>query len=435
MNAITPISRGLAPFEGRLTGITNDVRAAAVGELERLGLPTQKVEAWHYTNLRALSGHAFAAPGTVDEGKVTAALAALFGDTEALAKLPRLVLVNGRLSAVHSTTQLPDGVSCTSFATTQDFGTQSAPDREAMVALNTALAEDGVCLSVGAGVKAGALLLISVAGSGDEDTSFHPRHAVALGEGASLTLIELAVSVENAGPAMYFHNPVLSCDVAEDAHLTHMKVQEEAENAVHLATVYADVEPRGSYDSFTLGLGALLARHEVHAALRGSHASVHVNGAQILGARQVGDITSVILHGAPDGVSRQTVRNVLTDHARAVFQGKVLVERIAQKTDGYQMNQALLLSPNAEIDAKPELEIYADDVKCSHGATVGALDEDQLFYLRARGIPDDQARRMLVEAFLTETVELVQDEAVRTFLMQRVERALKARVSAGEKAA
>nr|WP_243443834.1 SufD family Fe-S cluster assembly protein [Asaia prunellae] len=174
--------------------------------------------------------------------------------------------------------------------------------------------------------------------------------------------------------------------------------------------VNARIAEHGTYDSFTLTLGAKLSRHEVLAHLGGRHAIVHVNAAQLLAGTQHADLTSVITHAAPDCNSRQTVKNVLMDAGHGVFQGKIYVDRIAQKTDGYQMNQALLLSEKAQIDSKPELEIYADDVKCSHGATVGALDEEQLFYLRARGIPHAEARAILVRAFLLDALALVTDE-------------------------
>ena len=145
----------------------------------------------------------------------------------------------------------------------------------------------------------------------------------------------------------------------------------------------------GVYDGFSLALGARLGRTEIHARLGGPEAAVHLNAAQIMGGTQISDFTTAIAHDAPNCASRQTVKSVLTGKSRAVFQGRIEVARIAQKTDGYQMNQALLLSPDAEINSKPELEIYADDVKCSHGATVGALDPEQFFYLRSRGIPAD----------------------------------------------
>jgi Fe-S cluster assembly protein SufD len=146
-----------------------------------------------------------------------------------------------------------------------------------------------------------------------------------------------------------------------------------------------------------------------------------MNGAQLLTGSQHADFTSVVRHAEPNGTSRQTVKNVLNGRSRGVFQGRIEVARHAQKTDGYQMNQALLLSPDAEIDSKPELEIFADDVKCSHGATVGELDAEQLFYLRSRGVPDSEARALLVRAFLAEALDLVTDESIRTILEQRVD--------------
>ncbi len=229
-------------------------------------------------------------------------------------------------------------------------------------------------------------------------------------------LIELAV-----GTGRYLHNPVTQVDVAGDAALTHVRLQDEAPGAFHLATIYADVAAAGLYDAFTLTLGAAVSRAEIHARLTGVGATVHLNAAQMLGSSQVGDITTIVAHEAPSCSSRQTVKNVLTGKSRGVFQGRIEVDRIAQKTDGYQMSQALLLSPDAEIDCKPELQIYADDVKCSHGATIGELNVDQLFYLRARGIPEAQARSMLVRAFLDDALAVVTDDVARGLLEAAVE--------------
>jgi Fe-S cluster assembly protein SufD len=170
-----------------------------------------------------------------------------------------------------------------------------------------------------------------------------------------------------------------------------------------------------------LTVGARLSRTEVHANLVGAGAIAHLNAAQLLTGTQHADFTSVVGHLAPHGTSRQTVKNVLAGRSRGVFQGKIEVARQAQKTDGYQMNQALLLSPDAEVDSKPELEIFADDVKCSHGATVGELDAEQMFYLRSRGVPDAEARAMLVRAFLVEALDAVTDETIRSRLESAVE--------------
>jgi Fe-S cluster assembly protein SufD len=177
----------------------------------------------------------------------------------------------------------------------------------------------------------------------------------------------------------------------------------------------------GTYDNFTLNAGARLVRNEIHVALNGPRASAHMNGAQLVGDGQHADTTTFLDHAAPDCPSRQTYKTVLAGRSRGVFQGKILVRQAAQRTDGYQMNQALLLSEHAEIDAKPQLEIYADDVKCSHGATVGALDDNQLFYLRSRGIPAEEARSMLVQAFLVEAVEGVTEPLAQAALAEAIE--------------
>ena len=195
--------------------------------------------------------------------------------------------------------------------------------------------------------------------------------------------------------------------------MSHARLQQEGPRAFQLSTVYARVAAGGTYDNFTLNAGGQLVRNEIHAALTGPKGACHMNGAQLLGPGQHADTTTFLDHAAPDCASRQTYKTVLAGKSRGVFQGKILVRQPAQRTDGYQMNQTLFLSPDAEIDSKPQLEIYADDVKCSHGATVGELDAEQLFYLRTRGIPDSEARAMLVEAFLLEAVEGVSDPAAR----------------------
>jgi len=275
------------------------------------------------------------------------------------------------------------------------------------------LAEDGVSLQIPDNVDAGVIRLVSIASDGG---SSHPRHLIRLGAGARLTLLEVF-----GGNGTYLHNPVTEVHVAAGAALTHVRLQNESTDAFHLATLYAEIADGGEYDGFTLSLGGRTTRFEIHALLSGPGATAHLNGAQLLSGTQHGDFTSVVRHAAPGCASRQTVKNVLAGHSRGVFQGRIEVARGAQKTDGYQMNQALLLSPDAEIDSKPELEIFADDVKCSHGATVGELDAEQLFYLRSRGIPDAEARAILVRAFLAEALDVVKDDTVRGLLERSVE--------------
>ena len=385
------------------------VRDQAAEHFRRLGLPGVKVEAWRYTSLRPLAEVDFQEPLTAVSTAPDADPAPVGLDA------PRLVFVDGRYQPGLSTP--PEGVDLSTFADEPGFGRLPRPDREAMVALNTMLAEDGAVLRVAEGVDAGTLVLLSEASDvHGRPIAFHPRHSIHLGRGAKLTVVEVA-----RGRGVYLHNPVTEVVVAEDAVLTHVRLQDEAPEAFHVSTLYAEIAERGTYDCFALNLGARLNRTEIHARLLGSNGAVHLNGAQLLGGQQHGDITTVVAHDAPSCASRQTVKNVLTERARGVFQGRIEVARVAQKTDGYQMNQALLLSPDAEIDAKPQLEIYADDVKCSHGATVGELDPDQLFYLRSRGVPEAEARSILVRAFLAEAMDPIGHDGARAMLERAIE--------------
>jgi len=367
-------------------------------------LPTLREEAWHYTSLNAMSGIAFAEPLT-PVGTQTA-LAARLPAIDA----PRVVFVDGRFDPALS--HPGDAVSIRTGS--RAFGPLARPSSERLVALNGFLAEDGVSIDVAQGADAGTLLLVSL-GTDEHGrpVSFHPRHALRLEAGARLTLIEVFL-----GEGLYLNNPVLEISVERGATLTHLRLQDEPAGAFHFSTVYADVAAEGRYDSVSAVLGAALSRMEFHLRLRGSGASAHLNAALLLAGRQHADLTTVIAHDAPSCASRQTVKSVLTGRAHGVFQGKIEVARAAQKTDGYQMNQALLLSPDAEMDSKPQLEIYADDVKCSHGATVGALDPEQLFYLRSRGIPETEARQLLVRAFLAEALEPIRHEAGRALMEQ-----------------
>ena len=386
------------------------LRAAAADAFRGTGLPGatrgRPMEAWKYTSLRPLAEASFRTGGTTrDAATILARLPTL--------DAPRLVFVDG----VH-TVMAGDGTpSATTdiarFADQPDFGTLTWPDREPLVALNTMLAQDGAAIHVPAGQDGGTLQLIHVATT---DADAHPRHSIRLDPGAQLTLVEIA-----AGEGTYLLNTVAEIHVGAGAHLTHIRLQDDSVTAFHVSTTYAEVATDATYDSFTLNLGARLSRTEVHATLSGERATAHLNAAQLLTGSQHADFTSVVAHQALNGVSRQTVKNVLAGRSRGVFQGRIEVARAAQKTDGYQMNQALLLSPDAEVDSKPELEIFADDVKCSHGATVGELDAEQLFYLRSRGVPDAEARSILVRAFLSEALDAVINETIRARLDNAVE--------------
>lgn len=362
----------------------------------------ERAEAWKYTDLRPLAALNF-------HEALTAA-----GDDLAPIPLPhlgalgdcaRLVFFNGRLRSDLSI--MPGQVQASHFA-----GHTGPAATGPIATLNALLAEDGATLRVEPGVDAGVLLLISIGRDlAGRIVAFHPRHDITLGENAALTLVEIAT-----GQGAYLHNPVARIELSRGARLTHVRLQQESPDAYYLGEVRARIAEAASYDSFTLTTGAALSRAEIHAELAGPQGHAALNAAQLLGGTQHADFTTVVSHAAPHCASRQTVKNVLAGKSRGVFQGKIEVARAAQKTDGYQMNQALLLSPDAEIDSKPQLEIYADDVKCSHGATVGELDGDQLFYLTSRGIPAAEARQMLVHAFLADALDLITHDGARALL-------------------
>lgn len=402
----------LSRYEGLKQRLPGDrlIREEAARAFAASGLPGPRDEAWKYTSLRPLA-----------EAKFSEPVVALADCEKLLARLPpidapRLVLVDGRRRADLSST--PSGIKVYGFAQTPDFGPLPKPDREPLAALNTMLAEDGAVIRVPDGMDAGTLVVANLGMAlPGRPVAFHPRHVIRLGRGARLSLVEVAI-----GRDVYFHNAVAEIAVGEGATLRHVRLQEEADRALHVSTIYVDVAQRGTYDAFVLNVGGRLARSEFHARLGGEGGAAHLSGAQLLRGIQHADFTSVVRHDAPGCTSRQTVKNVLADRSRGVFQARIEVARGAQKTDGYQMNQALLLSPNAEIDSKPELEIFADDVKCSHGATVGELDADQLFYLRTRGIPESEARAILVRAFLAEALEPIAHEQARAALHAAVDR-------------
>ena len=396
----------LARYRGLREALPGDraARDAAAEVFAQAGLPSVRDEAWKYTSLRALAESSFEEPLTA-VGQAP--------DFAPMLDLPRLVMIDGRYQPDLSTP--PAGLAVESFADRPAFGRLPNP-KLPMVALNTMLAEDGLRLHVGEHVDAGAAILLSVGLDNHRPIAFHPRHHIHLEPGASLVLLEIA-----RGEGSYLHNAVAEVVVGEGARLTHIRLQEESQQAFHVQSWFAEIAERGVYDAFVLTLGSRLARTEIHARLLGPNASVHLNGAQLLGGQQHGDITTIVAHDAPNCASRQTIKNVLTDRSRGVFQGRIEVARAAQKTDGYQMNQALLLSPDAEIDCKPQLEIYADDVKCSHGATVGELDADQLFYLRTRGIPEEAARAILVRAFLAEALDPIAHEGARAMLERAID--------------
>ncbi|MFO0998541.1 MAG: Fe-S cluster assembly protein SufD [Alphaproteobacteria bacterium] len=391
------------------------LREESAEKLGTWGFPTTKDEAWHYTNLRSLAETALA-PSLGSLGSVGALPPSPAGSA-------RLVFVGGQYRAdLSDHAKLPKGVVVAPLAEVTDGSPDllephlgSGTVRDGLAALNAAFMSDGVVIRVPSGARLDAPVHVIVHGAAGRAS--HLRLLVVAEPASEVTLVEHYVT-QAADPA--WTNVVTQAAIGEGAVLRHVKIQDEAATAFHTARVEAMVGAGGAFESFVLAKGGRLARHEIDVSLEGEGARCALNGITLARARQHIDNTTVIDHRAPGCTSDELYRGVLDDEARAVFQGRIVVRPGAQKTDAHQLNENLLLSERAEIDTKPELEIHADDVKCGHGATAGALDEQALFYLQARGIGRSHATAMLIEAFVSDLLERVADDRVARLLHDAV---------------
>ena len=391
------------------------------------GLPNRRVEDWKYTDLRALMREArpLADVPSADELDDATRLLPL-----AEIDAHRVVFVNGRLAPdLSDMGPGEDGVSMAPLAVALAGDAVSAlalkgvPNDNAVVALNTTFVADGLVIAVGDGVTASRPIHVVHVQTGVAHAAYG-RVLVSIGKAGSLKVVESHVG-DGAG---HQTNTLVGFDLAEDARGEFVKFQDEGLATLHLATLGARLGARATFKSTALSAGSSAARQQIHLDFVGDHAHADVSGAGFAGGRRHLDTTLVVDHATLHCNSRELFKTVLDGDARSVFQGKIVVRPHAQKTDGKMMAKALLLSETAEADAKPELEIFADDVVCGHGATVGALDDELLFYLKARGIPQADAEALLVQAFIGEVLEAVEDETLREALMVRAERWLVERV-------
>lgn len=426
---LTDVEGARAALPGAGLDWLDERRAQGLARFGALGLPTQKQELWKYTRLKPLEETAFRPVRDDDASASVDVVPSLFPKADN----PRLVMVNGRFRPeLSNLADLPEGVTLRPLAealsddaawVAEHLGRVSGGDADAvddrpMLHLNTALADSGFVLRIARGtVVETPIEVVYIGGLTDEPVAYFPRNLIVVEDQAQATLVKHHVG-QGVGP--YFANAATEIEVGDGAILRHYRVQAETVDATHLSTVDVRVGRAGTYDSFSLAVGGRLSRTEETVRLDGEGAYCGLNGAYMMRGNEHCDNTTRIEHNVPNTSCREVFKGVLDDEARAVFQGKLLVAKDAQKTDGHQLSKTLLLSTGAEIDAKPELEIYADDVKCSHGATTGQLDDVAMFYLRSRGIPEALARNMLVQSFLGEALEEIKDETVRAAMMDKV---------------
>ena len=402
-------------------GWLQTLRNQGIARFQALGFPTTKNEDWHFTSVAPIAERSFrpAATGVRLEKKDIAHFN--FGEHG----WHTLVFVNGVFSEdLSSDVSLGDGVRVTSLANAikaglagveRYIGKIAAFEQHAFTALNTAFVNDGAFIELVADAVVEQpihFLFIS-----DGEGVSHPRNLIITGRNSRATVIESYVSLGNGE---YFTNAVTEISLGEGSHLDHYKLQRESESAFHVGTVQVREARDSQLHSFSLAVGGSLARTNIYTSLDGDAATCTLNGLYLTDGDQHVDNQTSIEHIAPNCPSHELYKGVLDGRSHGVFNGKVYVHPEAQKTDGKQSNNNLLLSPTARVDTKPQLEIFTDNVKCTHGATVGRLDELAMFYLNSRGIGPETARILLTYAFAADVLETIELEPLRVQLEKMV---------------
>jgi Fe-S cluster assembly protein SufD len=407
------------------------LREEAFARFETDGLPSRRIEEWKYTDLRALMREAKPLAPLPDAaakrraGESVATLASI--------EARRIVFVDGSfVPELSDLAGLEPGLTIRSMASALAAGDarvmarlgQIAPTTDMAVALNTAFMGDGVVIRVAPGVSLARPIGLVFFNSGTRPASVFTRSLALIGKGARAMLLE---SHEGAAGAADQVNTALELKVGDDAHVDHVKLTAAGAGALHVSTLMAAIGAHARFNEFLFTTGAAVVRNQLFVRFDGEGTVAGIRGASLLKGREHADTTLVVDHIGRASASRETFKSVLDGESRSVFQGRITVAPKAQKTDAKMAAHALLLSEEAEADSKPELEIYADDVQCGHGATTGALDDDLLFYLKARGIPAKEAEGLLIQAFIGEAVEGIEHAGLRDALMDQVAAWLTAR--------
>jgi len=395
-------------------------REAAFHRFAAEGLPHRRVEDWKYTDLRALMREAKPLAGPPDAAGIARAKDAGAGLRGVAAR--RIVLVDGALVPdLSDLAALEPGVTIASMARALAAGEKEvvgligtvAPSDDVAAALNTAFMGDGVVLRIADGVTLARPIHLIFAYTAQAAAAVFARSLIVVGKGARATLIE---SHEGPDDLDYQVNNALELEIGDGAKVDHVKIGTEGSRALHISTLMAALGARGEFNDLSFTTGGAVVRNQLHVRYAGEGAAATIGGANLIKARQHVDTTMVVDHAVRGGTSRELFKSVLDGESHAVFQGKIIVRPGAQQTDARMMTRALLLSEAAEADNKPELEIFADDVQCGHGATAGALDRDLLFYLKARGISAPEAEALLIQAFVGEALEAIENEDLRAAL-------------------
>jgi Fe-S cluster assembly protein SufD len=405
------------------------LRREGMERFSNVGFPTSRDEEWRFTPVGSISHSSWhaAAPGQIEPSALGRFL---FGHPE----WTTLVFVNGAYREDLSSLAPEPGIRIGSLSNTlqadgrllQDHLGRHAPvEASPFAALNTAMIQEGGFVRVAAGAELSRPVhLLYVATPDATGSVTHPRNVIVVERGARAAVVESYVAL---GSGTYWTNTVSEVSLGAGAWLEHARIQRESEQAYHTGLTYVDQQRDSHYRSFSLAMGGALARHNLHARLNSENVETLLYGLYLTRGEQLVDNHTAIYHDHPNCRSWEVYKGVLDGRSRAVFNGKVFVRPEAQKTDAKQTNRNLLLSESAKVDTKPQLEIFADDVKCTHGATVGRLDDIAMFYAQSRGVPAPEAQRLLTYAFAAEVMAEVSIEPVRDELERLVRERLGAR--------
>jgi Fe-S cluster assembly protein SufD len=423
VDATGPYLEKFRRFESGVKSPLLPFRKAGLALFGELGFPTLKHEDWRFTNIAPLAKlplhPLFDAPAV--NGAESRAL-----EEFAFTKLagPRLVFVNGHYSPkLSSVEKLPAGVKAVNLATALNsdaalvekyLGACTPATNNPFAALNQAFFLDGAFVQVPDGVAVETpIQLVYICSAGKPGDTVQPRNLIVAGANSHVTIVESYLATTETA---YFTNAVTEIFAGDHAFVEHLKFQDEALAAFHIAAIHGEFGRASNVNIHSFALGGKLSRNSIRTKLAGEGLECVLNGLYLTRGEQLADHYMVVEHAQPHCASHEYFNGILDDKSRGVFHGRILVQQIAQKTDAKQTNKNLLLSDDASADTKPQLEIYADDVKCTHGATIGQLNDESIFYLRSRGIGPDTARQMLIHAFAGEIIERIKCEPARELM-------------------
>jgi len=432
---------------GRALPWLKKLREDAFARFCDVGFPTTKDEDWRFTNVSAIARTQFRAAPAYEKSRLAESGFGVFNGGADAARSAFLLFINGRFAQFFSHTEnLPKGVTVASLAELmerepatleQHLGRYASQERDAFVALNTAFLADGAYVHVARGVVVEQpIYLLYISTQEDAPTVTHPRNLIVAEDGSQVAVVEDYVShpirdeaadkggAAIEGGAAIFSNAVTELVAGENAHVQHYLIEREHLKAFNISTLRIEQGRSANVASHSVLLGGGLVRNNVHPVLAGEGGECLINGLFLGTGRQHLDNYMHVEHAAPHCGSRQFYNGILDGQAHGVFHGRIVVHKDAQKTDAKQTNRNLLLSDDAQIDTKPQLEIYADDVKCTHGATIGQIEENALFYLQSRGISESEARKLLLMAFAEECVDRMHSTAARELVVGLIRRHL-----------